>query len=153
MAAITHAWHDLVHDMRDEFHDIATITKVDAARQAYLALWITLFALPLLFGVDKFIAVMSGSWEMYLASWVTTALPGTAATAVMTIGVVEILLAIAVLTMPRIGGDLLAVWMVLVAVSLFSVGGFVELGVAALALGVCALAMARMSRVYHHQEG
>jgi hypothetical protein len=151
--AFTHAWNDLVHDMRDELHDLATFPKVDAARQAYLGLWATFMAVPLLFGLDKFVGVMNESWEVYLASWANSIIPGSAADAMLWIGAVEIIIFLLVATMPRIGGDVLAVWMVLMAISLFSVGEMVELGIGALALAVCALGMARMSRTYHHHEG
>lgn len=153
MAAITHTWHDLVHDMRDEMHDLTMISKVDAARQAYLALWVTFMGLPLLFGLDKFIGLMNGSWEIYLSSWANAVIPGTAATAMLWIGAVEVLLAVLVLAMPRIGGDLLALWLVIAAINMFSVAAYTELGLACLAAAACVLAMARMSTAYHHKEG
>jgi len=151
--ALTHAWHDLVHDMRDEFHDLATIKQIDAARQAYLALWATFVALPLLFGIDKFVGVITGSWEVYLPAWANDLIPGSAATGMMWIGALEIVLALLVLAVPRVGGDVLAAWLALVAIALFSLGDMHELGLAALAMGVCALAMAHLSRTWHHKEG
>jgi hypothetical protein len=151
--AVTHAWHDLVHDMRDEVHDIATIGKADVDRQAYLGLWATFIALPLLFGLDKFAGVITDNWEGYLATWANDIIPGSAAAGMIGIGIVEVVLALLVFAAPRIGGDLLALWMLLVAINLWSVGGMAELGIAALAMGVCALAMARLSRKFHHTEG
>lgn len=151
--AATHAWNNLVHDMRDEVHDIVNIGRVDAARQAYLALWGTFIALPLLFGLDKFATVMTSNWEGYLATWANDVIPGSAATAMLWIGAVEIVLAALVLTVPRVGGDLLALFFLLMAINLFAIDGMVELGVATLALMLCALAMARMSTSYHHKEG
>jgi len=151
--AITHALHDLVHDMKDEMHDIATITRVDGARQAYLGLWATFMALPLLFGLDKFATVMTENWEGYLATWANDLLPGNASDAMLWIGGLEIVIAAVVAAAPRIGGDLFALWMVVVAINLFSLDEFLELGVAALALGICAVAMARLSTTYHHHEG
>lgn len=148
----THVWQDLVHDMRDEAHDIATIARVDAARQAYLAMWATFVVLPLVFGIDKLGEFLTSSWEGYLATWIDDALPGSAADAMLWFGGVEIVLAALVLFAPRIGGDLLALWMLLAAVSLVSIDGMGHLAVGALALGVCALAMARMSTGYHHHE-
>lgn len=150
--AITHAWHDLVHDMRDEVHDIATINHVDALRQAYLGLWATFIAVPLVFGLDKFAGFLSDSWERYLPTWGNDVLPGTASDAMLWIGALEIVLAVLILTVPRIGGDLFALWMVVVAIGIFDIGGMHELGVGALALAVCALAMARMSTAYHHKD-
>jgi hypothetical protein len=151
--AATHAWHDLVHDMRDEVHDIATISRVSAARQAYLALWVTFIALPLLLGLDKLIGMFNGSWETYVAGWVNDIVPGSASDAVVWGGVIEIVLAVVVLAAPRVGGDLLAVWFLFAAVNLFSISSMNELGLVAAALCVCSLAFARMSTAYHHKEG
>lgn len=150
--ATTHAWHHLVDDMRDEVRDIVTIGHVGAARQAYLALWVTFIAFPLVFGLDKFATVMTDTWEAYLATWANDVIPGTAGDAMMWIGAAEIILAVLVLAVPRVGGDLLALFFLLAAINLFAVGGMVELGIVALAAMMCALAMARMSTEYHHQE-
>lgn len=151
--AATHAWHNLVHDMRDEMRDVVTIGHVDSARQAYLALWATFTALPLLFGLDKFATVMTGSWEAYLATWANDAIPGSASDAMLWIGGVEIALAVLVFALPRVGGGLLAAYFLLASISLFAIDGMVELGVIALAAMVCALAMTRMAVSYHHKEG
>jgi len=151
--ASTHAWHDLVHDMRDEVHDLATISRVSAARQAYLALWVTFMALPLLLGLDKLVGAFNSSYEMYLATWVDDLLPGSGATAMIWFGVIEIVLAAIVLAAPRVGGDLMAIWFGLMAINLFSIAEMNELGLVAGALAVCCLAFARLSTAYHHKEG
>ena len=151
--ALTHAWHDLVHDMRDEMHDLATINRVDAARQAHLALWATFIAVPLVFGIDRFAAWLNEDWNALVATWANDLMPGTASDAVMVFGVVEIALAAMVALMPRIGGYLLAGWFVLLALNVFAIDGLAWLGIGTLALGVCSLAMARMSTAYHHTEG
>jgi len=151
--AITHAWNDLTHDFRDELHDLGALNRVDAARQAYLGLWVTFLGLPLLFGLDKLVAFANVSWEGYLATWVNDVLPGSASDAVLWLGAAEIVIAGLVLFAPRIGGDVLGVWMVLAAISLFAIGGMAHLALAALALGACAVCMARMSTAYHHTEG
>ncbi len=150
--ATTHAWQHLVHDMRDEMHDIATIGRVGAARQAYLALWVTFIAFPLVFGLDKFATVMTDSWEAYLATWANDVIPGTAGDAMLWIGAAEIILAVLVFAAPRIGGDLLALFFLLTAINFFAIDGMVELGVVALAAMMCSLAMARLSTEYHHKE-
>ena len=149
--AITHAWHDMVLDMKDEMRDIATITHVDAARQAYLGLWATFIAVPLVFGLDRFAAMLNDDWESYLATWANDTVPGSASDAVMVFGVIE--LAAAVALVPRVGGDLLALWLVLLSFNLFAIDGLAWIGVGTVALAVCSLAMARMSTAYHHKEG
>jgi hypothetical protein len=151
--AITHAWHDIVSDMKDEMHDLTNIAHVTAARQAYLALWATFTALPLLYGLDKLAGFMNTNWEGFYASWLNDIVPGSAADATMYFGVIEVAVAAAVFFAPRIGGDLLAAWLVIEAISVFSVGGMAYLGFGTLALAVGALAMARLSTTYHHKDG
>lgn len=151
--ALTHAWHDIVHDMQDEMHDLATITRVDAARQAYLALWATMIAFPVVFGIDRFTGAMNDNWEGYVANWANDLLPGTASDAIVVFGVVELVLAALVAVSPRVGGDLLALWLALLAINLFSIDGLVWIGMGTAALAICCLAMARMSTTYHHKEG
>lgn len=145
------AFADAVHDMREEVHDLMTIGHLDAARQAYVGLWASFVAVPFIFGVDKFAGFLGAHWDGYLARWVNTILPGDAANAVMLLGVVEVLLALAVALKPRLGGDLLAAYLVLAAFSVFTIGGgaMMVLGFMFLASAVCALAMARLSTTYH----
>jgi hypothetical protein len=136
--------------MRDEVHDLVTINRVDATRQAFIGLWATFVAAPLIFGIDKFAGFITTNWEGYLATWVNDVLPGTASDAVVVLGVVEILLAVTIALVPRVGGDLFAIYMVLMAFSLFAVGGgtMVILGMVAIAAAICALAMARLSTTF-----
>lgn len=150
--AFTHAWHDMTHDFRDEFRDLAAINRVDAARQAFLGLWLTFMALPLLLGLDKLVGFLDVRWEGYLASWVNDILPGSASAAVMWLGAVELVLAAVVLLAPRWGGDAMGLWMLLWAFSLFAIGGMAHLAIAAVALGICAVCMARLSTMFHHRE-
>jgi hypothetical protein len=49
---------------------------------------------------------------------------------------------------PRLGGDLLAVYLVFAAFSVFTIGGMVVLGTMFLAAAVGALAMARLSKTH-----
>lgn len=150
--ALTHAWQDLSHDFRDEMHDLASIGRVDATRQAYLGLWVTFLALPLLLGLDKIAGFLGVRWEGYLATWVNDLLPGTASDAVLWLGVAELVVFGLVLFVPRIGGDVMGAWMVLAAISLFMVDGMAHLAIAALAIGACAVCMAHLSTTYHHRE-
>lgn len=143
------AFTDAVHDMREEVHDLMTIGHLDAARQAYIGLWASFVAVPFIFGVDKFAGFLGAHWEGYLARWVNAILPGDAANAVMLLGVVEVLLAIAVALKPRLGGDLVALYLVFAAFSVFTMGGMTVLGILFLAAAVRALSMARLSTTYH----
>jgi len=137
-----------MHDMREEMHDLTHITSVDAGRQAFAGLWGAYVAVPLIFGIDKFAGFLGVKWDGYLANWVHTIIPGGDAMAITFLGVVEILLACAVALRPRVGGDLLAVYLVFAALSVFTVGGMVVLGTMFLAAAVGALAMARLSTTH-----
>ncbi|GGO92650.1 hypothetical protein GCM10011584_29540 [Nocardioides phosphati] len=147
--ALTHA----MHDMRDEMHDLAHIAEVDGARQGYLAMWGTFIALPLLYGLDKFAGFMNVAWGDFLASWVHDVLPGSGDTELYTLGVIELGIAALVFFMPRVGGDVAALYMVLFAVNFFAMSGMAIFGIGSLALAFCAVAMARMSTTWHHHDG
>jgi hypothetical protein len=144
---------DALHDMREDMHDLVAFNHVDATRQAYVGMWATFVVVPLVFGIDKFTGFIAGDWSGYVATWVNSILPGSMAGAVTILGVVEVLLAVAVALAPRIGGDLLAIYLVLAALSFFTIGGagMVIFGIVALGSAVCALAMARLSTTYHRR--
>ena len=63
--------------------------KGDPAYQAFLLLRIAFTVAPILFGLDKFFDVMV-DWEIYLAPWINDIVPGSAATAMHLVGIVEI---------------------------------------------------------------
>ena len=142
------AFADAMHDMREEMHDLTHITQVDAGRQAFAGLWGAYVAVPLLFGIDKFAGFLGVEWGGYLANWFHTISPGGDALAITVGGVVEIRLACAVALKPRIGGDLMAAYLVMAALSVYMVGGMVVLGTVFLAAAVCAFAMARLSTTH-----
>jgi hypothetical protein len=150
--ALTDSWHDMVHDMRDEMHDIATITHVEPARQAFLMLWGLFVVAPILFGIDKFAGVLTSDWEGYLATWVNDLLPGSASDAMHMIGVVEIAAGLLVLAMPRIGGYVVALWLAGINVNLVSTGEYYDIALRDVGLMVAAIALARLATTFHHRE-
>jgi hypothetical protein len=142
----------MVHDMRDEMHDLATITHVEPARQAFLMLWGVFVVAPILFGVDKFAGVLTSDWEGYLATWVDDLVPGTATDAMYAVGVVEIAAGLLVLAMPRIGGYVVALWLAAIIVNLVSTGEYYDIALRDFGLMVAALALARLAATFHHRE-
>lgn len=147
--AVTHAWHDIVHDMRDEMHDIGDIAHVEPARQAFLLLWVTFIVAPILFGIDKFAGVLTSNWEGYLAPWVNDIVPGSASDAMMIVGIVEIVAGIMVALMPRVAGYVVALWLAGIIVNLVSMGEFYDIALRDFGLLVAAVAMARLAATYH----
>jgi hypothetical protein len=150
--ALTHSWQDMVHDMRDEMHDIATITHVEPARQAFLMLWGVFVIAPILFGIDKFAGILTDNWEAYLATWVNDLVPGSATDAMYAVGVVEIAAGLLVLAMPRVGGYVVAMWLAGIIVNLVSTGEYYDIALRDFGLLVGALALARLATMFHHRE-
>jgi hypothetical protein len=143
--ATTHAWDGMTHDMRD----VGAITRAEPAHQAYLALWVGYMFLPLLVGLDKLIGFMNVNWEGYLATWVNDIVPGSAADAMMMVGIVELAAAVLVAVAPRIGGYVIAAWLGGIIVNLISVGGYADIALRDVGLLVGALALARLAVTYH----
>ena len=146
--ATTHAWDGMTHDMRD----VGAITRAEPAHQAYLALWVGYIALPLVVGLDKLIGFMNVNWEGYLATWVNDIVPGSAADAMMMVGVVELAAAVCVAVAPRIGGYIIAAWLAGIIVNLFSMGNYNDIALRDIGLLIGAVALARLATTYHGKE-
>lgn len=152
--ASTHAWDNLTHDMREEMHDLAHFTTVDAAHQSRVVLWATFIALPVLWGLDMMTNAVteSSTWEASISTWVNDLLPGDAADAVMWIGAITLVIGLLVAALPQIGGDILGVWFALLAVNLFSIDQMAHFALGMVALAICCFATARMMQDDHHRE-
>lgn len=117
----------------------------DGNRLAFLLLRTVFTVAPILFGLDKFARVLTDDWERYLAPWMDRLIPGDAHTAMMIVGVVEIVAGLVVLVIPRFGGLLVAAWLVGIIVSLVSVGGYLDIALRDFGLLVAALALSALA--------
>jgi uncharacterized membrane protein YphA (DoxX/SURF4 family) len=133
---------------------MATSAHVDRARlrdpsyQAFLLLRTVFTVAPILFGLDKFFNVMT-DWPMYLAGWIDGILPGTAATAMYIVGVIEIAAGILVAIAPRIGAYVVALWLAGIIVNLLTLPGFYDVALRDFGLLVGALALGRLAQAQH----
>lgn len=93
--------------------------------------------------------MLTDDWERYLAPWMDRLVPGDAATAMMIVGVVEIVAGIVVAFWPRYGGLLIAAWLAGIIVSLVSVGGYLDIALRDLGLLVGALALVALGFARH----
>jgi hypothetical protein len=152
--ALTHTLHDMTHEMRTELHDIAFIGRVAPARQAFLLMWATFTVVPIVAGLDKFAGILNDNWEGYLAPWVNDLIPGSASTLMMWVGVVEILAGCLVAALPRMGGYVVAAWLLAIFVNLVTTDGTAYYDVALRDLGLMAgaIALARLATTFHRQE-
>jgi hypothetical protein len=120
----------------------------DPAAQAFLLLRIAFTVAPILFGLDKFANVLTDDWTKYLSSEFNSLLPGSAATGMDIVGVVEIVAGLVVLTAPRIGGYLVAAWLGGIIVNLLLVGGYGDIALRDFGLMLGALTLTRLATAY-----
>jgi hypothetical protein len=121
---------------------LATTTPVD---QAFFLLRSGFTLAPILFGLDKFLGVLTDDWEGYLAPWVNDIVPGTAHQAMLAVGVVEILAGIVVAVAPRWGGLLVAAWLAGIIVNLVSLGEYYDIALRDFGLLLAALALSLLA--------
>ena len=132
---------------------MATAAYVDRTRlndpsyQAFLLLRTVFTVAPILFGLDKFFNVMT-DWPKYLAPWIDGILPGSAATAMYIVGVVEIVAGILVAVAPRIGAYVVALWLAGIIVNLLTLPGFYDVALRDFGLLIAALALARLATAF-----
>ena len=133
---------------------MATAAYVDRTRlrnpsyQAFLLLRTVFTVAPILFGLDKFFNVMT-DWPKYLAPWIDGILPGSAATAMYIVGVVEIVAGILVAVAPRIGAYVVALWLAGIIINLLTLPGFYDVALRDFGLLIGALALGRLADAQH----
>lgn len=115
-----------------------------AEHQAFLMLRTVFTVAPIVFGLDKFLNLLT-DWEAYLAPWINDLVPGSAHTAMLLVGVVEIVAGVVVAVRPRFGGYLVAAWLTGIIVDLVSQGRYYDIALRDFGLLVAALALARLA--------
>jgi hypothetical protein len=132
---------------RDTPAPSAGVDPGPVARQAFLLLRTVFTVAPVLFGLDKFLGLLT-EWEGYLAPQIDGLVPGTAHQAMLAVGVVEIAAGVLVAVLPRIGGYVVAAWLAGIIVNLLLSGGFYDIALRDFGLLVGALALARLAAAY-----
>lgn len=125
-------------------HPSATGAPDTGAHQAFLLLRTVFTVAPILFGLDKFANLLT-DWEKYLAPWINDLVPGSAHTAMLLVGVVEVVAGVAVALRPRFGGYLVAAWLLGIIVNLVTLGDYYDVALRDFGLFVAALALARLA--------
>jgi len=117
--------------------------KGDVGYQAFILLRIAFTVAPIVFGLDKFFNVLV-DWEVYLAPWINDIVPGSAATAMHLVGVIEIAAGIAVALKPRYGAYIVAAWLGGIIVDLLTYSGYYDIALRDFGLMLGALTLARL---------
>jgi hypothetical protein len=123
---------------------VPSTTRSPSAHQAFLLLRTLFTVAPILFGLDKFVGLLT-DWEQYLAPQIDNLIPGTAHQAMLVVGVVEVLAGLLVAVLPRIGGNVVAAWLAGIIVNLLLIGGYYDVALRDFGLLVGALALARLA--------
>ena len=121
--------------------------REDPAYQAYLILRTGFVVAPILFGLDKFANLLT-DWPAYLAPAVDRLIPGTATTAMVAVGVIEIVAGLVVAVRPKIGGYLVAAWLAGIIVNLLLLGDRYDVALRDFGLLLGALALARLATAF-----
>jgi hypothetical protein len=130
--------------------DQAAVATKDGAHQAFLLLRTVFTIAPIVFGLDKFIGLLT-DWEAYLAPWINDIVPGTAHQAMLAVGVIEIVAGVLVAVRPAIGGYVVAAWLLGIIVNLVTMGEYYDVALRDFGLLVGALALARLATAAPHR--
>ncbi len=123
----------------------------DPAFQAFVLLRVLYTVVPIVFGLDKFVNVLT-DWSMYLAPVVDDVVPLAADRTMTIVGAVEILAGLVVAFSPRLGGYLVAIWLGVIIVNLLTISGYYDVAGRDLGLLVGAVALARLAQGRHDAE-
>ena len=104
---------------------IARIRAADPAEQAFVILRAAFTIAPILFGADKFFHLMV-NWDKYLAPVLSDPLPFTPHQLMYAVGVIEIIAGLVVAIHPRLGGPVVAAWLVGIIANLLLIPGFYD---------------------------
>jgi hypothetical protein len=116
----------------------------DGARDAYRLLRTVFTIAPIAFGLDKFAQVLT-DWDKYLAPWINDLVPGDAHTAMLVVGVIEVVAGLLVAVAPRWGGYVVALWLAGIILDLVTLGDYYDVALRDFGLLVGALALARLA--------
>jgi hypothetical protein len=136
------------HSLRPTPIPRTTELRGDPAAQAFVLLRIAFTVAPILFGLDKFAGVLTDDWTRYLSSEFNSLIPGSAATAMDIVGVVEIAAGILVFVAPRLGGYVVAAWLGGIILNLLLVGGYGDIALRDFGLMLGALTLTRLATAF-----
>ena len=124
-----------------------TSVRDNPAYQAFLILRTGFIVAPILFGLDKFTNLLA-DWTTYLAPAVDRLVPGSATSAMLAVGVVEIVAGLVVAVRPKVGGYLVAAWLAGIIGNLLLLGDHYDVALRDFGLLLAALALARLATAF-----
>ena len=111
---------------------------------------LTFGLVPIVAGVDKFTNLLV-DWTKYLSPVATNALPISASTFMMVVGVIEVIAGLLVLSrFTRFGAYLVSAWLVGIAVNLITTGTYFDIAVRDLVMAIGAFTLAKLTEIRAH---
>lgn len=101
---------------------------------------------PIVAGFDKFTNLVT-HWDQYLNPMVLNLIPLTAGAFMRVVGVIEIVAGVLLLTKPRVGAPVVALWLLAIAGQLLVGWSYLDIAVRDIWLAIGAIALWRLSRV------
>jgi hypothetical protein len=126
---------------------LARVRAADPAEQAFMILRAAFTVAPIVFGLDKFFHLMV-DWDRYLAPALSGPLPFTPHQLMYAVGVTEIIAGIVVAVHPRLGGPVVAAWLLGIIVNLLLIPGFYDVALRDFGLFLAAVALSRLATKY-----
>lgn len=123
---------------------LATAALENHSYQAYWILRVGFTLAPILFGLDKFFHVLF-DWDKYLAGPVDDVIPGSAHTAMLVVGGIEITAGLITAVVPRIGGYVVAAWLLTIVANLLIKADHYDVALRDFGLALAALSLARLA--------
>ena len=119
---------------------------------AWWALRIGLGLAAFLAGFDKFFNILT-DWSLYVSPFTERLLPISVGAFLGVVGVIEMLVGLAILTVwTRLGAYVAAVWLLAVSVNLLFTGQFLDIAVRDVAMAIAAYTLARLTEARQPAE-
>ncbi len=117
------------------------------AYQAYEILHVAFTAAPIAAGLDKFFHILV-DWDKYLAPAIAKLSPIGGHGFMLAVGVVEIIAGVLTALRPKIGGYVVALWLLGIIINLLLIPNYFDLALRDFGLLLGALALARLSEEF-----
>ena len=121
-------------------------TSNEIVRSVWSTLRIVFGIVPIVAGADKFTDLLT-NWDMYLHPGIASILPFSVHTFMQIVGVIEIIAGIIVLIKPALGGYIVMIWLICIALQLIASGKYFDVAVRDLVMAISAMSMARLTKV------
>jgi uncharacterized membrane protein YphA (DoxX/SURF4 family) len=127
-----------------DYRDAVVAERRSPAYQAYQVLHVAFVVAPVIAGLDKFTHLLV-NWDQYLAPAIARILPFSPSGFMLAVGVIEIAAGLLVAIKPRIGGLVVAAWMVGIIINLLIAGNYFDVALRDLGLALGAIALSRLA--------